>query len=720
MDILNNIFKWILENSISTSIFILLIILFRKFFKDKIKPNFIYLLWIIVIIKLIVPINIPWNYSFYNLMPDSYIEYSNTSPTIYDNNINTNIPTNTVQNTKNIINNIEGGIDNEMVVNNDNPKLNNSSNLFVSIWILGIISISIIFLISHIKFKLSQKNNQIISDLNILKLFNDLKSKLNIKRNIKLHTGNTFNTTFISGILNPKIFIPSYYLDNLDIEKLEYILIHELSHYKRKDILVNYLQIIIQIFYWFNPIIYIAMKYIRDDRELACDDYVMEFIEEDNSIDYGMTIIEMARITVKNNNRNYLVSFSNKEPLIKRRIKMVDRFRKINTKAKIAIFILIVIIAGIFLTNYNNDIFSGEKVYYDINNMQFEGLYEAMDYIDFDFKIPSYLEKNYEIQEVSKINDIFFINYSRRDPDSDYINLRFYFSKNNLIDFFNHKLESPNYKLTNRKINNIDFSIIKATSNYTDINVNTYLWKDNDIYYGIEGGVKVNLDKDNSLSTGAMRFYEFIEDLIEYDYFKVEELKDIIQITTFTNEDLINITKSMKDIDKIRLKPFYSDRMHENMRIMNSDDLYFIEEKLGYKLLFPNRLNDDYKIQDNQIYGLRKDDFEEDISFYALYANRNKNYESQIQLIQNNSEHDNEFFEENILNLEKININNIDVYYNDENELSIPGVNIISYTWRIKDSRIYTVIFISHDRGKNDLDPIGIITPLIKQSKKIK
>ena len=51
---------------------------------------------------------------------------------------------------------------------------------------------------------------------------------------------------------------------DLDDDEIEYILLHELSHYKRKDILVNYLMIFLQCIHWFNPFIWYLFKIIKE------------------------------------------------------------------------------------------------------------------------------------------------------------------------------------------------------------------------------------------------------------------------------------------------------------------------------------------------------------------------------------------------------------------------------------------------------------------------
>ena len=72
------------------------------------------------------------------------------------------------------------------------------------------------------------------------------------------------------------------------------MLLHELQHYKYKDAFVNYIMNCVSILYWFNPIVWYALKEMRNDREIACDTSVLIMLKEDSYEDYGHTLINFA------------------------------------------------------------------------------------------------------------------------------------------------------------------------------------------------------------------------------------------------------------------------------------------------------------------------------------------------------------------------------------------------------------------------------------------
>ena len=78
----------------------------------------------------------------------------------------------------------------------------------------------------------------------VYKVFENTKVKMNIKRDIKLIISDNICSPCIIGMFKTKVLIPISLVD-LNDSKLEYIFLHELSHYKRKDLLINYVLIIL-------------------------------------------------------------------------------------------------------------------------------------------------------------------------------------------------------------------------------------------------------------------------------------------------------------------------------------------------------------------------------------------------------------------------------------------------------------------------------------------
>ncbi|KKM40221.1 hypothetical protein [Clostridium botulinum] len=90
MDILVKIFLWVLRASLTASIAALVVILISKLFNSHIGVRFQHALLLIIILRLIIPVNIPSNINLFNILFDKYenkilnIESKNDTKAAYD------------------------------------------------------------------------------------------------------------------------------------------------------------------------------------------------------------------------------------------------------------------------------------------------------------------------------------------------------------------------------------------------------------------------------------------------------------------------------------------------------------------------------------------------------------------------------------------------------------------------------------------------------------
>ena len=102
-----------------------------------------------------------------------------------------------------------------------------------------------------------------------------LSARLGIKRRIKLVVTSAVQSPCVLGWLKPILLVPAEIQNDLTEEEWEAVLVHELSHVKRCDNLVGWLNSGLCSAYWFLPTIWMIERRLRSEREFACDAAVL-------------------------------------------------------------------------------------------------------------------------------------------------------------------------------------------------------------------------------------------------------------------------------------------------------------------------------------------------------------------------------------------------------------------------------------------------------------
>lgn len=129
------------------------------------------------------------------------------------------------------------------------------------------------------------------------------------------------------GYFRPVILLPSTYAEKGD---LRLIFLHELAHVRRRHVLVNWVIILAQTLHWFNPLVWLAMRRLRADQEILCDQDVMRLIGADETQSYGETLLALASNTARPLPTILPISTNFKQ--MKERIRMITQFKPVTKR----------------------------------------------------------------------------------------------------------------------------------------------------------------------------------------------------------------------------------------------------------------------------------------------------------------------------------------------------------------------------------------------------
>jgi len=114
----------------------------------------------------------------------------------------------------------------------------------------------------------------------------------------------------VCGVWRPLIVMPHSATEWTD-ERRRVVVLHELAHVKRRDCLTQALAYLVCAVYWFNPIVWLAARRLRAERERACDDFVLSAGEKGS--DYAAHLLDIAQ-TMRHRRRPALVGLAMARP----------------------------------------------------------------------------------------------------------------------------------------------------------------------------------------------------------------------------------------------------------------------------------------------------------------------------------------------------------------------------------------------------------------------
>jgi len=122
-------------------------------------------------------------------------------------------------------------------------------------------------------------------------LLERVSTELGLNRRVRLFESCEIGAAVTIGAINPAIVVPAG-SSEWPVARRRYILSHELAHVKRRDGLIEVLALVVKSIYWFNPLVWLAVRAARVERERDCDDAVLNSGARPS--DYAMFLMDVA------------------------------------------------------------------------------------------------------------------------------------------------------------------------------------------------------------------------------------------------------------------------------------------------------------------------------------------------------------------------------------------------------------------------------------------
>lgn len=290
--------------------------------RRKVPNRVIYSLWLIVAVRLMIPFG----------LPESAVSIMNFGK-YTENEIKYTIP--------------EKNEPPDIVIKNPEPERSTANNKAVPhivksnkkdvysmlsvIHIIVTCMILVWFLIVNIMFYIKLRRNRVKYETECI---------------IPVYVVEDLNSPCIFGIFRPSVYLNKS--ASLQTDSLDYIISHELFHYKHGDLIWSLLRCILVSVWWFNPLVWIGAYLSKQDCECACDESVMKNFRPEQRIEYGRVLISLVNSERPEIIGNISTSMTSGGKRLKERIILITK-KPVNS-VKLQIFMIIVILMATVCT----------------------------------------------------------------------------------------------------------------------------------------------------------------------------------------------------------------------------------------------------------------------------------------------------------------------------------------------------------------------------------
>jgi beta-lactamase regulating signal transducer with metallopeptidase domain len=346
-----SVWTWVWQTSLAATVLIGLVLLLQFCFRKVLPARWCYALWLLVLLRLLLPVSPASSFSIFNLGEKLFLSVSkaqNPLGTIGPKSVPSDLPAETIP-----VKAIEAPLSADSASvppakpshRESSPSLLLAAQLF---WLLGAAGYALAIMIQHGKLASWVKHQKPVSDARITSLLASAKAVLGLNCEVRVIETNCLRTPALFGLGKPHLLLPKAMLETLEDRELRLVILHELIHVQRRDVFLNWILILVQALHWFNPAVWLALKRLRADRELVCDAALMTHLSAEERHAYGGTLIKL--LDFKPSFAPSLVPILNHQHEIQRRIIMISQFKPASRLATIALAMLLIALGCLTFT----------------------------------------------------------------------------------------------------------------------------------------------------------------------------------------------------------------------------------------------------------------------------------------------------------------------------------------------------------------------------------
>ncbi|MFD1175203.1 M56 family metallopeptidase [Paenibacillus puldeungensis] len=332
---MNDLLKTIVSLSISGAIVALVLLLCRPLYRNRISRTWQYYIWLVVIARLLLPFT-PESSPVGDFLQKADNTISAQLQQIHTIS-STSDPTADAIGADDITQNQPQSMSKQQE-NTPVLLLTILEHNLWTVWLAIVLTLLIRKITMYQSFVRHVKAGRVkVFDENLLNRLTEVCEQNRVKRAIELYTNEMISSPMLIGAFHPFIVLPHKDIPDRDIQ---YIMLHELTHYRRLDVLYKWLVQITICIHWFNPLVYFMSREISRSCELSCDEAIIKKQNADGKQAYGDTLLNAVKMDGNFKKSVASVTFSESKMLLKERLGAIMSYKK---KSKLAIAMTLVL-----------------------------------------------------------------------------------------------------------------------------------------------------------------------------------------------------------------------------------------------------------------------------------------------------------------------------------------------------------------------------------------
>ncbi|HVQ30152.1 MAG TPA: M56 family metallopeptidase [Vicinamibacteria bacterium] len=167
-----------------------------------------------------------------------------------------------------------------------------AASLLFALWLIGVLAVAVPLVIAAVRVRWLGRRAIVLEAPAWSALAAEIAASIGLTRHVRLLQGGPESMPMAWGVLHPAVLLPRAAEEWPETQRRS-VLTHELAHVKRHDCLTQAIAQVACSVYWFHPLVWLAARRLRVEREHACDDLVLR--SGASGPDYADQLLQLAR-----------------------------------------------------------------------------------------------------------------------------------------------------------------------------------------------------------------------------------------------------------------------------------------------------------------------------------------------------------------------------------------------------------------------------------------